>query len=570
MAFQKKQSSASQASLFNKEKAQKSNGLIDLDRPYKTIRVAVSGDVILTKLEMKIIDTESFQRLRKYRQLGTSFLIYPSAHHTRFEHSLGVLEVANRMITLIELNEHSEDPEKNITNQQKRLARLTALLHDIANIPFGHTLEDETNVIRTYQEDKERLLFWIGEDKEIGKILLDSLGQEEYNLLVSILTAKDDPESENNRKNGVVSISSLQENAFIVDLIKNTVCADLLDYLARDIYFCGLPLSLPDRFMRYLYLNVDSRGVKRLAIRLWKQKKDHRPRAALISELIQLLEIRYFLAERVYFHHAKEISSAMIAAAVWYAQHQDTNPLSTTKLVALGDDELLKELRDKKKYPIASRLAKRLSNRNLYKRFYSISRARIDADRLHDHLASLKKWYHKDAENRTKHEQLLSDYAGLEQGDVLIYCPNPDMNLKIAKMHVPSRGGGIEEFCNTDDRLVKQKMNSIIESHRNLWELQVFVHPKVLQLKHKKQILYHWCQVFFEPPQSDYQRQSNERIALSSVVEDLWRNSDPKSDQFIKDKIVSEALTQMRGGHINKELLISIMEKHKKESPSKK
>jgi hypothetical protein len=97
----------------------------------------------------------------------------------------------------------------------------------------------------------------------------------------------------------------------------------------------------------------------------------------------------------------------------------------------------------------------------------------------------------------------------------------------------------------------------------------VFVHPKVLQLKHKKQILYHWCQVFFEPPQSDYQQQSNERIALSSVVEDLWRNSDPKNDQFIKDKIVSEALTQMRDGHINKELLISIMEKHKKESPSK-
>lgn len=570
MISEKKQSPVSQASLFNKEKAHKHSGFTDLDTPDKTIRIAVSGDVILTKLEMRIIDAVSFQRLRKYRQLGTSHLVYPSAHHTRFEHSLGVLKVADSMITLIESNEHSKDPEKIITNQQKRIARLAALLHDIANIPFGHTLEDETNVVRTYQEDKKRLLFWLGEDKEIGKILIDSLGQEEYTLLVMVLTSKDDPESENDRSDDVVYISDLKENAFIVDLIKNTVCADLLDYLARDTYFCGLPLSIPDRFMRYLYLNVDSKGVKRIAIRLWKQKKDNRPRAAVISELIQLLEIRYFLAERVYFHHAKEISSAMIAAAVWYAQHQDINALSTRKLEKLGDDELLKELRNKKKYPIAYQLAERLDSRNLYKRFYSISRARIDAVRLHDHLDSLKQSYHKDAENRARHEQLLSDYAGLEKGDVLIYCPDPDMNLKIAKMFVTSRRGGIDEFCNTDDRLVKQKMDSIIESHRNLWELQVFVKPELLQSEHKKQILYHWCQVFFEPPQDDYQTQSNEKNAISSVIEDLWRNSDLKKDQFIKDKIVVEALSQMRDGRMDKEILVSIMERHMNESPTKK
>ena len=570
MTSEKKQSTASQASLFNKEKAQKTSGPINLDKPYKTIRVAVSGDVILTKLEVSIIDAVSFQRLRKYRQLGTSYLVYPSAHHTRFEHSLGVLEVADRMITLIESNEHSEDVEKDITDKQKRITRLAALLHDIANIPFGHTLEDETNVVRTYQEDKKRLLFWLDEDTEIGKILIDSLGQEEYKLLINVLTSKNDPESENNRSNDVVYISDLKENAFIVDLIKNTVCADLLDYLARDTYFCGLPLILPDRFMRYLYLNIDSKGIRRVAIRLWKQKKDNRPRAALISELIQLLEIRYFLAERVYFHHAKVISSAMIAAAVWYAQHQETKALSTKKLNELGDDELLKELRNKNKYPIACQLAERLDRRNLYKRFYSISRARIDAVRLHDHLDLLKQKYHKDAENRAKHEQLLSDYAGLEKGDVIIYCPDPNMNLKIAKMLVTSRKGGIDEFCNTDDRLVKQKMGSIIESHRNLWELQVFVNPILLQSEHKKQILYHWCQVFFEPPQSNYQTQSNEKIALSSVIEDLWRNSDLKKDQIVKDKIVVEALSQMRDGSMDKKTLVSIMERHINESQIKK
>jgi len=226
-------------------------------------------------------------------------------------------------------------------------------------------------------------------------------------------------------------------------------------------------------------------------------------------------------------------------------------------------------LRNNKKYPNAFRLAERLVSRNLYKRFYSISRARIDADQLHDHLDFLKNTYHKDAENRARHEKLLSDYAGIEEGDVIIYCPDPDMNLKIAKMFVTSRKGGIDEFCNTDDRLVKQKMDSIIESHRNLWELQVFVNPESLKSRHKKQILYHWCQVFFEPPQSDYQKQNNERIALSSVIEDLLRNFDPKNEQNKKDNIIEEAISQMRGGHMDRETLISIIEKHMKESTAK-
>ena len=66
-------------------------------RLVKTIRIAVTGDVGVTELEKKIIDTLDFQRLRGVRQLGSSVQVYPTALHTRFDHALGTLAMADRV-----------------------------------------------------------------------------------------------------------------------------------------------------------------------------------------------------------------------------------------------------------------------------------------------------------------------------------------------------------------------------------------------------------------------------------------------------------------------------------------
>ena len=57
----------------------------ELLRPTKTIRIAVAGDVLLTALEIELLDTPDFQRLRRVRQLGTASFVYPTALHTRFD-----------------------------------------------------------------------------------------------------------------------------------------------------------------------------------------------------------------------------------------------------------------------------------------------------------------------------------------------------------------------------------------------------------------------------------------------------------------------------------------------------
>ena len=497
----------------------------DIFNPKKTIRIAVSGDVILTGLEVKIIDTESFQRLRKFRQLGTSYLVYPSANHTRFEHSLGVLQKTQEMIDYIQKNQHSDKDQKNISLDQIRIARLAALLHDIANIPFGHTLEDETKVVGTYQEDEDRIKLYLDPDKEIGKILVKYLNSEDYKLLLNILIAEKEYEK-------------LGENAFIADIIKNTVCADLLDYLARDTYCCNLPLSFSDRFLKYLYLHDDN-GMKRLAIRLRKDKDLH-PRPALVSELIQLLEIRYFLAERVYFHHAKNISSAMIASAVWYAMHQEKNALTSRKIQALGDDELISELSNSR-YPISKKIIEDYTKRKLYKRVYSITRDEIESC-SEDLFQYLGDTFHNNANFRNKIEMSLSDLLNLENGDIIIYCPDPDMNLKIAKMFVNSkRSGQVERFCDTQDKLARLKVDSIIESHKKLWKIEVYVKQGVLTSKYKEDLLYQWCEFYLK--QEDIQSNDKKfRQAIRSTFNDIIREQEDnahlsKIDSFVEKEI---------------------------------
>jgi HD superfamily phosphohydrolase len=199
----------------------------------KTIRIAVSGDVFLTKLESEIIDTEDFQRLRGIRQLGTVNLVYPTALHTRFDHSLGTLAMADRMIRAIVSNTHSSPAEQHIEPVQEALARLYALLHDLPHVPFGHTIEDELSIFTRHDKNPARIERFFGKNSEVGKLIVTYLGESVYARFMSIYSWDEDS-----------STQLANDDNFIYDIVSNTVCADLLDYLARDSYFCNLDIPL--------------------------------------------------------------------------------------------------------------------------------------------------------------------------------------------------------------------------------------------------------------------------------------------------------------------------------------
>jgi HD superfamily phosphohydrolase len=264
----------------------------------KVVRDAVHGDIELGPLELEIIDTREFQRLRGIRQLGTASLVYPSALHTRFEHSLGTLWMASKILNALPGGEQ-------IPGDEVGLIRLAALLHDVTHVPFGHTLEDERRVFPRHDHDQARIA-WFLEESAIGAILrARGLGGEIREILA-----------------GGVGYRS--------DIVGGAISADLLDYLRRDSYFTGLAQYYDPRVF-----SLFERGPGGLVMRIEKQG---RIRHDAISELVHLLRIRYTLSERVYFHHTKMASGAMISRAVELALGEGFDPVA---LRVLGDQALV-------------------------------------------------------------------------------------------------------------------------------------------------------------------------------------------------------------------------------------
>lgn len=462
------QASTNEVSLFSMPKG------LDLTT-HKTVRIAVSGDVLLNRLETTIVDTREFQRLRRIKELGTTYLVYPTALHTRFDHSLGTLYMAMQMARAIRENEHSHDDEKAITQEQEQLIRLLALLHDITHIPFGHTLEDESCIFDPHDKDSKRREYFLGRDSAIGKILIECLGNDLYDRFMSIYGADKD------------NLGALGDDLFVYDLVNNTVCADLLDYLRRDSYFCNVVLDMDYRFLKFLYLHRD--GTKRrLAVRLWKEGEPS-PRRDVLSELTRLLDNRYLLGERVYFHHAKLVTGAMVSGAVQRAvegkkaRKADLYDVrnKNKRRQTVGDEALLDRL-ESCGVTSVEKLASCLRERKLWKTTYEHSRQTVDAEqaRLRDEnvWTRIKETWWQDPKRRTQDEDLIAALVGIEPGDVLIHCSDPKMAMKPAGMKVFWNGVLRPLKDCTDDPVVGPKLDVILKSHENLWAIRAFVNPE--------------------------------------------------------------------------------------------
>ncbi len=106
------------------------------------MRDPIYGFIPLTKLEMEIIDTPIFQRLRRIHQLALTKYVYPSAEHSRFVHSIGVMHCASLIYEGI-FNHKQTDVLSQPTSKKLQLLRLAALLHDVGHLPFSHAAEEE-------------------------------------------------------------------------------------------------------------------------------------------------------------------------------------------------------------------------------------------------------------------------------------------------------------------------------------------------------------------------------------------------------------------------------------------
>lgn len=171
-----------------------------------------------------LINTSEFQRLRRIRQLGTSYLTFHGAEHSRFSHSLGVYEITRRIISKFERAKYEDWPKEEGT-----VALCAALLHDLGHGPFSHSVEQ---AFQMHHEDWTcRILLG---DTEVRSVLR-RMG-DEFPEKVAAVIRKD------------------YEHPIVVNLVSSPLDADRMDYLLRDAYFTGVNYGTidMDRIVRML------------------------------------------------------------------------------------------------------------------------------------------------------------------------------------------------------------------------------------------------------------------------------------------------------------------------------
>ena len=215
-----------------------------------------------------LINTPEFQRLRRIRQLGTSFMTFHGAEHSRFSHSLGVYEIARRIISQFERNRYPGWP-----GEEKLLCLCAALLHDLGHGPFSHSVE---KVFGTRHEDWTCKLV-LG-DTEVNRVLREA--DETLPERVSAVIGKTYPKE------------------IVVSIISSQLDSDRMDYLLRDAYFTGVNYGTFD-LERILRVIRPDRGF--LAV---KESGMHAIEDYLMS--------RYQMYWQVYFHPVTRSSEIIL------------------------------------------------------------------------------------------------------------------------------------------------------------------------------------------------------------------------------------------------------------------
>lgn len=397
------------------------------------VRDPIHGDVELNRLEAAVLDLPDLQRLRGVKQLGTAHLVYPGCLHTRFDHSLGACAAAHRIVLALRRNGAS------VPADLEELIGAAALLHDVTHVPFGHTLEDERRLFPRH--DKGRRL---------GRLLEGTLGAGLDRLGVRGEVA------------ALLGAAPGTLPAWAGEIVASTIDADLLDYLRRDAYFAGLASGYDDRVFRQFAVDDG-----RLALRLSKHGME-RPDAR--SEIVQLLRARYFLTERVYYHHTKVAAGAMISKAV--ERCVDEGILDESDLLGLNDWTLLDRLSRCGVRPVET-LAGRVLRRDLLKRGYVISARNVPPDRRRDLVGR----FHESRPPRREAETAIAQRLGCNEAEVIVYCPALTV-MKEAAAPVQTPDGLLP--LNATGGAGVGEIHAIEERYASLWRFYVFVPAAVV------------------------------------------------------------------------------------------
>ncbi len=245
------------------------------------IKDPVHGYIYITEAEKTIIDSYPVQRLRRLKQLAGSEYVYPGANHTRFEHCVGTMYLAGKVL---------ENPNigANVNEDEAETSRISALLHDVGHGPFSHVFEHL--LVRDLDRTHEDITSWLIEKSEIA----DKLGKMGY-------------KSEEIAK---LAVGKLHKHsmAFLDQIISSAVDVDKQDFIVRDTYHTGAEYGFIDIFRLIHALDVLGEN---LAVEL-----------GALSALESFIIARIESFKSIYFHRVGRAAQLMLALAMEKANEE--------------------------------------------------------------------------------------------------------------------------------------------------------------------------------------------------------------------------------------------------------
>lgn len=275
------------------------------------VRDPIHGFILYDDLERDLINSRPFQRLRRIKQLALTCLVYPGAFHTRFEHSLGVMEVASQLFdTLMRKGHFALLQALGITNEAererlRRVLRVASLLHDLGHPPFSHAPED------LLPGGHEAFTAKLIRETEIKSIIED----EHYDAGIS---AEHDviPVAVGPRFCTVLLSASHQ---FLTELITGVFGADRMDYLLRDSLHTGVKYGQFDLHRLVHTLTFTRSPETDDPVVALEAGGIHAAEGLILARYFMFQQVYYHHMRRIYDHHLRQALCAILAGQAWTA-----------------------------------------------------------------------------------------------------------------------------------------------------------------------------------------------------------------------------------------------------------
>jgi HD superfamily phosphohydrolase len=375
------------------------------------VKDSVHDYISLDPLAQDLVDTPEFQRLRHIKQLSTVRLVYPSANHTRFEHSLGVYHLASQALAHLDISGDRADH-----------LRASALLHDIGHGPYGHQTE---HIIMRHTGLHHDEIEWLLTDPDAGHPTRTPSNPTVHDVLVDHGL---DPER---------VAAHIRGEGELGQLVSGELDVDRMDYLVRDAHHTGVP-----------YGTIDTgRLVRELEYRNGELVLDE----GNVQTAESLLLARGLMNGIVYRHHVSRIAGVMLERAAERLLAADDTDVGVHEFQRMADHDLLVALREH-----VPRLGHRIERRDLYKRAVWAS--------LGDVPVGVVDCGH--AEERAA-ERDIAEQVGIDPVEVVVDVPSrPSIKESNARVVV----GGVVQRLEEASELV----GALRDAERAQWRLGVY------------------------------------------------------------------------------------------------